>query len=173
VVLSHADEAVLRGLYDEHAGALFQHVLRLTAGDRGRAEDIVQETLLRAWQHPEAIRPERGPVRPWLYTVARHLAVDAVRARAARPREVPDTALERVESSQDDIDSALDAWIVSEALSALSREHRDVIVELYYRGRSVAEAAQELRIPAGTVKSRTYYALRALRLTLEERGLTP
>ena len=163
----------MRGLYDEHAGALFQHVLRLTAGDRGRAEDIVQETLLRAWQHPEALRPERGPVRPWLYTVARHLAVDAVRARAARPHEVPDTARERVESSQDDIDRALDAWIVSEALTALSSEHRDVIVELYYRGRSVAEAAQKLHIPAGTVKSRTYYALRALRLTLEERGLTP
>jgi len=173
VVLSHVDEAVLRGLYHDHAGALLRHVLPLTAGDRGRAEDIVQETLLRAWQHPEAIRPERGPVRPWLYTVARNLAVDAVRSRAARPQEVPDTALERVESPQDDIDRALDAWIVSEALDGLSAEHRDVLVELYYRGRSVAEAAHELHIPAGTVKSRTYYALRALRLTLEERGLTP
>ena len=91
----------------------------------------------------------------------------------ASPEEAFFVKCDRETMTQDDIDSALDAWIVSEALSALSREHRDVIVELYYRGRSVAEAAQELRIPAGTVKSRTYYALRALRLTLEERGLTP
>jgi RNA polymerase sigma-70 factor (ECF subfamily) len=173
VGLPQADEVLLRGLFDNHAGALLQHVLPLAGGDRGRAEDIVQETLIRAWRHPEAMRPERGPIRPWLYAVARNLAVDATRARAARPREVSDAPLALVESPDQELDHALDSWVMSEALDSLSSQHREVLVEVYYRGRSVAEAAEILGIPAGTVKSRTYYALRELKLTLEERGLTP
>jgi DNA-directed RNA polymerase specialized sigma24 family protein len=79
------DEDLVRALYAEHAGALFGYVLRLTSGDRQRAEDVVQETLFRAWQHPEAMAPERGPVRGWLCTVARNLVVDGQRASRARP----------------------------------------------------------------------------------------
>jgi RNA polymerase sigma-70 factor (ECF subfamily) len=173
VQLSHADEVLLRGLFDNHAGALLQHVLPLTGGDRGRAEDIVQETPIRAWQHPDAVRPDSGPVRPWLYTVARNLAVDAIRRRTARPREVSDAPLALVESPEDDIERAVESWVMSDALDSLRPEHRDVLVQVYYQGRSVAEAAAALGIPAGTVKSRTYYALRSLKLTLEERGLTP
>jgi len=172
VELSHADETLLRGLFDNHAGALLQHVLPLTGGDRGRAEDIVQETLLKAWQHPDAVRPGRGPVRPWLYTVARNIAVDAIRRRSARPTEVSDAPLALIESSDHEIDRAVDSWVMVDALDSLRPDHRDVLIELYYRGRSVAEAAEELGVPAGTVKSRSYYALRALKLTLEERGLT-
>ena len=145
----------------------------MTGGDRARAEDIVQETLIRAWQHPEAIRAERGPVRPWLYTVAHHLVVDGVRARRARPPEVADALLEQVPTHEDDIDRAVESWAMADALSELRPQHREVLVELYYRGRSVRDAAEVLRIPEGTVKSRTYYALRALRLALDERGLTP
>jgi RNA polymerase sigma-70 factor (ECF subfamily) len=173
VGLPQADETLLRGLFDNHAGALLQHVLPLAGGDRGRAEDIVQETLIRAWRHPEAMGPERGPIRPWLYAVARNLAIDATRARAARPREVSDAPLALVESPDEELDHAVDSWVMSEALDSLSPQHREVLVEVYYRGRSVAEAAEVLGVPAGTVKSRTYYALRALKLTLEERGLTP
>jgi RNA polymerase sigma-70 factor (ECF subfamily) len=173
VELSHADETLLRGLFNSYAGALLQHVLPLTGGDRGRAEDIVQETLIKAWQHPDSVRPERGPVRPWLYTVARNLAVDGIRRRSARPLEVPDAPLALIPSSDHQIDHAVDSWVMSDALDSLRPDHRDVLVELYYRGRSIAEAAAALGIPRGTVKSRTYYALRALRLTLEERELTP
>ena len=79
-------EVSLRALYDEHASALLSYALRLTNGDRGRAEDIVQETLLRAWRHLDALTPERGSTRAWLVTVARNVAVDAHRARSARPR---------------------------------------------------------------------------------------
>jgi RNA polymerase sigma-70 factor (ECF subfamily) len=171
--LSHTDETLLRGLFENHAGALLQHVLPLTGGDRGRAEDIVQETLIRAWQHPDSIRPDQGAVRPWLYTVARNLAVDAIRRRGSRPHEVSDAPLALVQSPDDELDRAVETWVMSDALDALRPEHRDVLVEVYYRGRSVADAAAALRIPEGTVKSRTYYALRALRLTLEERGLAP
>jgi RNA polymerase sigma-70 factor (ECF subfamily) len=171
VSVSPAEDAALRLLYEQHAAPLLGFALRLTAGDRGRAEDIVQETLLRAWRHPQALDPARGPVRSWLFTVARNVAVDAHRARRARPREVGDEALAAV-PAVDEIEQALDSWLVADALATLSPDHRAVIVETYYRGRSVAEAAAVLGVPAGTVKSRTFYALRALRLALQERGVT-
>uniref|UniRef100_UPI001F2288C6 sigma-70 family RNA polymerase sigma factor n=1 Tax=Thermomonospora amylolytica TaxID=1411117 RepID=UPI001F2288C6 len=160
----------MRALYAEHGGPLLGYALRLTQGDRQQAEDIVQETLLRAWRHPDALTGR--PVRPWLFTVARNLAVDAHRARQSRP---PETGLSEQAPlpAEDDLDRALESWTVAEALADLSPAHRAVILETYYRGRSVAEAARVLGIPPGTVKSRTYYALRALRLALEERGLAP
>jgi RNA polymerase sigma-70 factor, ECF subfamily len=171
MAVSSAEDSALRALYEQHAGPLFAYALRLTGGDRGRSEDIVQETLLRAWRHPQALDPERGPVCSWLFTVARNVAVDAHRARKARPTEVGDEAL-AVVPAVDEIEQALDRWLIADALATLSVEHRAVLVETYYRGRSVAEAAATLGIPAGTVKSRTFYALRALRLALEERGVT-
>lgn len=164
------DEELVRALYAEHAAALLRFTLRMTDGDRQRAEDIVQETLLRAWLHPEAIA-ER-PARPWLFAVARNLAVDAHRARKARPQEVGEGALKLI-PVPDEADRVLESWAVADALAALRPDHRQVLLETYYRGRSVAEAAVVLGVPAGTVKSRAFYALRALRLALEERGLAP
>ncbi|REE96594.1 sigma-70 family RNA polymerase sigma factor [Thermomonospora umbrina] len=166
-----ADERLLRSLYAEHGGPLLGYVLRLTGGDRQQAEDVVQETLLRAWRHPEALTGR--PVRPWLFTVARNLVVDAHRARRSRPPEIGLSEQAAIPTEGDDIDRALESWSVAEALADLSPSHRAVILETYYRGRSVAEAAKILGIPPGTVKSRTYYALRALKLALEERGLAP
>ncbi len=166
---SVADEDLVRSLYDEHAGALMSYVLRLVGGDRHRAEDVVQETLFRAWRNPQSLRPARGSIRPWLWTVARHLVVDGERARRARPVEVP--GAEFAPAPVDDgIDRALAAQVVVEAMRTLTPEHRAALIETYYRGRSVAEAANILGVPEGTVKSRTYYALRNLRSALEERG---
>jgi RNA polymerase sigma-70 factor, ECF subfamily len=165
-----SDEDLIRALYAEHAAPLLRYAMHLMNGDRQRAEDIVQETLLRAWQHPEAIADR--PARPWLFAVARNLAIDAYRAKRARPHEVGEAALE-VLPGPDDAERALESWAVADALSALRPEHRGVLLETYYKGKSVAEAAATLGIPAGTVKSRTFYALRALRLALEERGLAP
>jgi RNA polymerase sigma-70 factor, ECF subfamily len=165
-----ADEAYIRALYAEHGGALLRYALHLTGGDRQRAEDLVQETVVRAWRHPEALADR--PARPWLFAVARNLAVDAYRARQSRPPEVGQGALELV-STADDADRALESWAVADALAALRPDHRRVIIETYYRGCSVAEAAATLGIPPGTVKSRTFYALKALKLAMEERGLAP
>jgi RNA polymerase sigma-70 factor, ECF subfamily len=166
-----AGEEGLRALYDAHALALLGYALRLCDGDRAQAEDLVQETLVRAWRHLDQLDLSAAPVRPWLFTVARRLAIDAHRARQARPREVGDGGLEAV-PGLDGIESTLDRIVVTEALQSLSREHRAVIIETYYRGRTVAEAAGVLGIPSGTVKSRCYYALRALKLALAERGMT-
>lgn len=165
-------EELVRALYDEHATALFAYVLRLVGGDRHRAEDVVQETLFRAWRNPDSLAPSRGPVRPWLWTVARHVVVDGERARRSRPQEVTDAAT-HVVAVDDSIDRALAAQVVTEAMATLTADHRAALVETYYRGRSVAEAADALGVPAGTVKSRTYYALRNLRSALEERGFGP
>jgi RNA polymerase sigma-70 factor (ECF subfamily) len=173
VVAALADEQLLRALFDQHAPALLSYALRLVDGDRGRAEDVVQETLLRAWRHPEAMAPDRGSPRPWLFAVARRIVVDAHRRRRARPREVGDDVLALIPTQDDDVDRALDAWLVADALDALSPAHREVLVQTYFAGRSVGEAARVLGIPPGTVKSRTHYALQALRLALLERGVTP
>jgi len=104
-------------LFDQHGGPLLAYALQLTSGDRQRAEDVVQETLLRAWRHPEALQPNRGSPRAWLRTVARNVAFDDYRARQARPREVGIELADRVPEPGDDaIDRALEAWIIAEAL---------------------------------------------------------
>jgi RNA polymerase sigma-70 factor (ECF subfamily) len=164
-------EEGLRALYEGHAPVLLAYAIRLTDGDRARAEDIVQETLVRAWRNLDKLDERAGPVRPWLFTVAQRLAIDAHRARKARPPETGDAMLAAVPSF-DDVENTLDRIVIADALDSLSADHRGVIVETYYRGRSVAEAAKVLGIPPGTVKSRAYYALRALKLALAERGVT-
>lgn len=162
-----ADE--LRALHDEHAPALWRYVLWL-CGDRELAEDIVQETLLRAWKRPARLDAAGAPERAWLLTVARNLAIDEFRSARSR-HESPDAAVpDRI--SEDHTDRVLDAWLVSDALTGLSAEHRVVIVHAYYRGLSVAAISRILEIPEGTVKSRLHYALRAMRLSLQERGVT-
>ncbi len=154
-------EDFVRFLYAEHGRALLAYATRLT-NDRAAAEDVVQETLLRAWKHADSLRDDsRGSVRGWLLTVARNLVTDRVRARAARPQEVGEPT--EAPSQRDHSEEVVNSMAVLGALDHLSPEHRQVLVELYYRGRSVAEAAQALRIPPGTVKSRSYHALRALR----------
>jgi RNA polymerase sigma-70 factor (ECF subfamily) len=170
--LTDQDAHLLRALQDEHGDALFAHALRLAGGDRQRAEDLVQETLLRAWRHPEALDPQRGSVRAWLFTTARNLAIDAWRRRSARVGEIVTDELPEPPPAVDEADRAVEAWTVAEALGRLSVSHREVLVECFYEGRSVAEASTRLGVPPGTVKSRTHYALRSLRLVLEEMGVT-
>lgn len=159
----------MQALYERYRRPLFGYVLRSVGGDHQYAEDIVQETMMRAWQHSSRLEADRAG--RWLFTVARNLIISGHRRRGARVTEVP-IAEHDVVADSDDIDRVLQAWQVAEAIHSLTVDHRHVIVELYYRRRTVAEAAKVLGIPAGTVKSRSYYALHALRAALEERGVT-
>ena len=162
--------ALMQQLHDEYAAMLWRFCLRLVANDRGKAEDVVQETMLRAWRNPSVLDEEQGSARAWLFTVARRIVVDEWRSARSRRELTVEEPPELVEADQ--VDAMLDQWIVAEALDRLTPEHRAVIVECYYRGLSTAEAAEVLNIPAGTVKSRTHYALRALRLAMQEMGVT-
>ena len=167
----NADAEFVKTLHAEHGGPLFAFCVRFT-GDRGRAEDVVQEVMLRAWRNLDRLELGDRSIRPWLMTCARNVLTDEHRAAGARPRLAEDDgALAGIAVGTEDIDRAVESWTMAEALQRLSGEHREVLVECYWLGRSVAEAAHTLHIPPGTVKSRTYYALRALRLALEEMGV--
>src|SRR6266516_4835683 len=111
--MSEVDAELLRAMFAEHGDALYAHALRLTSGDRQRAEDLVQETLLRAWRHPEALNPDRGSVRAWLFTTARHLSIDAWRRRSARVAEVVTDAPPEL-PTEDETDRTVESWMVAE-----------------------------------------------------------
>ncbi|MEV1286411.1 sigma-70 family RNA polymerase sigma factor [Micromonospora sp. NPDC049679] len=168
---SHEDNLV-RMLYEEHARPLLMFVLRLTGGDRQRAEDIVQETLLRAWRNAHRLGAQgQQSLRPWLVTVARRIAIDDHRSERARPAEEYDRDLESFAES-DSTDRVLRTMTVTDAMRTLSQPHREILVQTYFRGRTVPEAAEELGLPLGTAKSRVYYALRSLRSALQKQGVT-
>jgi RNA polymerase sigma-70 factor (ECF subfamily) len=165
------DEKFVRALYAEH-GVVLQRYVAGIVRDRQAAEDIVQETMLRAWRRAGPLTRDGRPLRPWLVRTAHNLAIDRLRRISAGREVVGPDAFAGI-AGADDMDRALDSLQVEDALRQLSPEHRDVLVETYFRGHSVAEAATRLGIPPGTVKSRSYYALRALRLILEEQGWEP
>ncbi|HEY5977246.1 MAG TPA: sigma-70 family RNA polymerase sigma factor [Solirubrobacterales bacterium] len=158
-------ERDVREAYSAHAGELYGFAMR-SLGDAGLAEEAVQETFLRAWRAGKRFDPEIGSLRTWLFAIIRNVVIDLGRARAARPG----VAKEGIEASVEPIEESLLAWQVEEAMRRIGDQHRRILVETYYRGRPYAEVAADLGIPVGTVKSRVYYALRALRIALEEIG---
>jgi RNA polymerase sigma-70 factor (ECF subfamily) len=168
-------EHVMRLLHDAHASALWRYVLRLTH-DSALAEDVVQESLFRAWQRPEILARPEPAVRAWLFTVARHLVLDDWRSARKRHEvataELPEPSLPKGTEEADATDRILQRWLVGDALASLSADHREVLLHGYYRSESTREIARQLQIPEGTVKSRMHYALRALRLALQEKGVT-
>ncbi|MEV6352724.1 sigma-70 family RNA polymerase sigma factor [Streptomyces hydrogenans] len=167
------DRDTLAELHRLHASALLRALLRLTSGDRGKAEDMLQETFLRAWLNPQALvrGPEHG--RPWLFTVARRIAIDHFRAQSARVKELGDETPEDRACPDDPYEEIATAHAVGNALAELPDHQREVLVELHLHDRSTTDAAAVLGIPSGTVKSRNFYAVRALRPVLERHGLAP
>lgn len=151
------DQSAFEDLYRRYARSVFGLALR-RLGDRGRAEDAVQETFASIWRSASSYRPERGPGAPWLYAVARNAIVDRTRARGETPAEVPDEPsaeagpLERAEQSWV-------AWRVHGALEELPEREREVIALAYWSGLSQSEVAEFLGVPLGTVKTRTRSAL--------------
>lgn len=167
--MTRQQDALLRAVHDEHAAPLQRYVTRLT-GNAHTAEDVVQEAFLRLWSHPELLEESDTSIRRWLFTVSRNLVTDNWRSAQNRHEIASDQLPER--ETRDQIDAALNAWLLSEALLSLSLQHRTAIISAYYLGHSVAEIARGEDTPEGTIKSRLHYALRALRLALQERGVT-
>lgn len=162
-------DVALRELHDRHAGAIWRYVVALT-GRPADADDVVQETLLRAWRTPGILDEDPDQLSGWLFTVARHLVIDQARSARRRHEQTQDEPAD--EAVEDRTEELLDAILLQDALASLHEHHREVIVRAYFGGRSTAELARELQIAEGTVKSRLHYGLRALRLAFQERGVT-
>lgn len=157
-------------LYAVHAAAVLRFLTRLTRGAIEQAEDLRQETMMRAWCHLDSVPQNDDDARRWLYTVARRVTVDAVRMRKNRPAEIFLYDVERAPHLDDTADKAIASAGLRHAFGMLTSTHRAVLRELHFEGRSMAETAERLDVPAGTVRSRAFYALRALRegLSLDE-----
>jgi RNA polymerase sigma-70 factor, ECF subfamily len=166
-----ADDAIVTEMYRQYRAPLMSYVLRLTAGDRQHAEDVVQETMVRAWRQGGKLDLTEPSLMPWLATVARRIVIDDKRRKSVRPTETGDDMLENAPVA-DTTDDLLRKVVMAEALQLLSPAHREVLNETILRDRTVNEAAEVLGVPVGTVKSRVYYALRALRVVLAERGVS-
>jgi RNA polymerase sigma-70 factor (ECF subfamily) len=158
-------ERDVREAYAAHSGELYGFAMR-SLGDSGLAEEAVQETFVRAWRAGARFDPQIGSLRTWLFAILRNVVIDLGRARSSR---LP-VAEGGIEPTVEPFEEALLSWQVEEAMRRIGEQHRRVLVETYYRGRPYAEVAAELGVPEGTVKSRVYYGLRALRVALEEIG---
>ncbi|CAM5567267.1 sigma-70 family RNA polymerase sigma factor [Streptomyces fumanus] len=164
-------ERFVRTIYERHGRALLRFAARLLGGDWDHAEDILQEATLRAWRHIGLLgRQQEEGLRPWLFTVVRNLVIDDHRARAIRPATAC-TLDQVVIPIDDEVERTLTRHTVTDALHDLTVQQQQIIHRTYFLRQSVAEVSQALGIPQGTVKSRTYYAIRALRTALHERGV--
>jgi RNA polymerase sigma-70 factor (ECF subfamily) len=166
--MSHHDagpeiNARMEVLLDEHGPSLTRFVLGLTLGQRQTAEDLVQETMIRAWRNIDGFPADREEGRRWLFTVARRLVIDNVRRQKARPAEVAPLNTDQVVTGDETSSAALANQSLRDAVRGLGAAHREVIHEIYVRNRSVQEVADHLHIPVGTVRSRVHYAIRHLR----------
>jgi len=168
---SLATEDGIRAAYAAHGDELYRAARRL-CGDSAQAEEIVQETFVRAWRAAARFDEELGSLRAWLFGIMRHLAIDQARAAAIRPPRARGDSTGRPEPvfDTDEIERAIVGWQVEEAMRRLTTEHQVALTEVHLRGRPIAEVAAALGVPPGTVKSRIYYGLRALRVALDELG---
>jgi RNA polymerase sigma-70 factor (ECF subfamily) len=162
------DEQQIERLYRRHGHAIFRYLLSLTFGDKHLAEDILQETFLRAWRTPDLVGDRSETCRNWLVTVARNLVIDRLRHRRRRPAETGGAALPQVAAPHCDMERVVTSMTVQNALAKLTPARREILVHLYLHERSLNEIAETLGIPVGTVKSRAHYALRALRDHLDD-----
>ena len=162
-----SDDGV-RAVYAAHGPELYRFALR-SLGDRGLAEEAVQETFVRAWQAANRFDDALGSLRTWLFAIVRNVVIDLSRARSVRPSLAADGTSNEI-VLDDEVERVIVAWQVEEALQKLSGEHREALVEVHYKSRPYHDVAREFGVPVGTMKSRVYYALKAMRLALEELG---
>jgi RNA polymerase sigma-70 factor, ECF subfamily len=163
----------LRELYRRYAPELFGFATS-ALGDRELAEEVVQDVFAQLWRHAGDYDQRKASVRTWLYAIARNRIIDAHRRAAARPKRAEDDAsLDSAAEMDAALDNAVLRWQVTAALARLSPAHREVIRLAHYGGLTMREIAERTGVPLGTVKSRTSYALRHLRLIFDEMELEP
>jgi RNA polymerase sigma-70 factor, ECF subfamily len=163
----------LRELYRRYAPELFGFATS-ALGDRELAEEVVQDVFAQLWRHAKDYDKKRASVRTWLYAIARNRIIDAHRRAAVRPKRAEDQdALEGAAEVDAALDQAVLRWQVTAALGKLSPQHREVIRLAHYGGLTMREIAEKTGVPIGTVKSRTSYALRHLRLIFDEMEIEP
>ncbi len=168
------DDDALRQAYAAHGPELFRFALR-ALGDRGHAEDVVQEAFVRAWRGRVGFDPSLASLRVWLFAIARNVVADHMRREQSRPkvRELNPVGGAEIAAAQPDASERLvRGWVVDEALGRIGTDHRHAIVETYLRDRPYAEVAQELGIPVPTLRTRVFYALRAMRAAMDEMEVT-
>jgi RNA polymerase sigma-70 factor (ECF subfamily) len=163
----------LRELYRRYAPELFGFATSALGGDRELAEEVVQDVFAQLWRHAQDYDERRASVRTWLYAIARNRIIDAHRRAAARPKRAEDDSLDAAAEMDAALDHAVLRWQVTAALARLSPAHREVIRLAHYAGLTMREIAERTGVPLGTVKSRTSYALRHLRLIFDEMELEP
>jgi RNA polymerase sigma-70 factor (ECF subfamily) len=162
-------EAALSALYDRYSRTVFGVGLKLLGGDRSSAEEVVQEVFLKVWRSSHTFDPSRGSFSTWLYRVTRNVALDLYRKRTSRIRPVPDgdsqiaSARDSSASPEAIVDDSWLSWRISRALEGLDAAHREVIELAYFQGLSQREISERTDVPLGTVKTRTYSAMKRLR----------
>lgn len=172
------DETDVARAYAAHGPELHRFAQRCLT-DAAAAQDVVQETFLRAWRAADRYDPELASLRVWLFAIARNAVLDHVRAAGARPWQAAlvadpaDAVGDGHVRAEDPGEDLLRGWVVEEALRRLSPEHRTAIAETYLKDRPAAEVAAELGVPVGTVRSRVFYGLKALRVAMDEMGVEP
>jgi RNA polymerase sigma-70 factor (ECF subfamily) len=166
-------EESMRALYRAYGPELYGFAVS-ALGDRGHAEELVQEVFTRVWRHAGSFDPERASFRTWLYGIARNAIIDLKRRQSVRPalaaHAPDDDERGKLDAS---LENALLRWQINSALARLTPEHRQVIRLAHFQGLTLREISERTGLPLGTVKSRTSYALRGLRLALEEMGMEP
>lgn len=159
----------LAAAYDQHGSELFGFAINAVS-DRGVAEECVQETFLRAWRARERYDPRRGALRTWLFTIARNVITDSYRRGAHIPEPVESGHIAHHTAPERD---PADRLMAMEALATLSAEHRHAVIAVHLLGLGYAEVSESTGVPVPTLRTRTFYALRALRRYLEGREGTP
>lgn len=171
--LSH--DIGLRAAYDDHGAEIYRFALR-GLGDAGLAQDAVQETFLRAWQSARHFDPGLASLRVWLFAIARNVTIDLHRRRStasfAHVTADETGVAAELPPVTDRTETVLARAVVVQALARLSPEHRQVIVETHLRGHSYDELAATTGVSAGTLRSRMFYALQALRVAMDEMGVS-
>jgi RNA polymerase sigma-70 factor (ECF subfamily) len=164
-------EDSMRALYRTYGSELYGFAVSCL-GDRGQAEELVQEVFTRVWRHAKSFDPDKASFRTWLYGIARNAIIDLKRRQSVRPALAAHPEDDDQRGAVDDsFERALLKWQVASALERLTPEHRQVIRLAHFQGLTLREISERTGIPLGTVKSRTSYALRGLRLALEEMGV--